>query len=106
MAEFYDTYLPAIGTPLVLRPVDVTFVRSAVGASATADVVVDVCRFDANPTLVSSNDPGTAQTTARVGSICTRCQTIRAANPTLFDHTLRLINASRYLWTTMVLPET
>lgn len=104
MAEIYDQYLPAIGTPLALRDSEKTFLRASVvpAPSPTANLAFQICRVDANTTLISSeNPPGTGETSAVIGPMCARCQAAQTNNPTLFAHALRLITAQRWISTTV-----
>ena len=104
MAEIYDQYLPPVGVSLLLRASDKAHLRATVSPapSPTADLVFTLCRIDANAILQSSSDaPGTGQTSATVGPICTRCQQAQANNPVLFAAIVRMVNASRFLWMTL-----
>lgn len=104
MAEIFDQYLPPLGAPLLLRASDKAFLRSTVNPapSPTADLVFTLCRIDATPVLQSSSDePGTGETAATVGPLCTRCQQAQANNPVLFAAVVRITSASRFLWLTL-----
>ena len=107
MPEAYEAYLPPLGHPLVLRPQDKTAFRSLLSPAptATADIHLAICYVDGFPTLLASSDPpGTGETTGEVGPLCTRCQNIRSNNTALFNHIVRMINASRWLWTSLAPP--
>lgn len=102
MAEIYEQYLLPIGAPLTLRATDRQFFRTTLipAPSSTVNLHFAVCRVDGFPTLLSSTDPpGTGQTTAEVGPLCQRCQAVQNQSPALFAHVIRMINSSRWLWT-------
>ena len=101
--NIYDQYLPPIGAVLNLRPEDKTFLRGTLTPppAAGADLVFLICRIDGTPTLQSSAS-GTGKTTATVGPPCTRCQNSSLHNPKQqFEITQRMINASRWIWTSI-----
>lgn len=105
MAEIYEQYLPPIGGALRLRDTDRQFFRQTVAPapSPTANLHFAICRVDGFPTLLTSSDPpGTGETTAEIGPLCPRCQNIQNNNPAIFNHVVRMINASRWLWTSVV----
>ena len=104
MPEAFENYIPPAGRALVLRPDDVTAFRSLLAPvpSPTADLHLAICWVDAFPTILTSSDaPETGLTTAEVGPLCIRCQQARAGNTALFNHVVRMINASRWLWSSL-----
>ena len=103
MPDIFDQYLPPIGAALNLRSEDKTFLRGTLAPAppAGADLVFLICRIDGTPTLASST-PGTGKTAATVGAPCTRCQNASVNNPRQqFEHTQRMVNASRWIWTSI-----
>lgn len=104
MAEVWEVYIPPVGQPLALRSADAVTLRALLNPppSATADLDLAVCLFCAFPSIVSSSDPpGTGQTTAIVGPLCTRCTTLRTQFPGLFTHIQRMIYSSRWILTSL-----